>query len=133
MPDEIKAILEDCSHGSAAGRLTFPQVIRNLLHAGVERYHADLQRAETTYYLPDGDSLCVRAHVVAQKPAEAFDPAGIEAALRAIQAKQISYLGFCEQIMKAGCVSYIVSLAGRRAVYYGRTGEVYVEPFPQAA
>jgi glutamate-1-semialdehyde 2,1-aminomutase len=34
---------------------------------------------------------------------------------------------FCEQIAAARCVGYMVSLAGRRAVHYGRTAEVYVE------
>lgn len=31
-----------------------------------------------------------------------------------------------------GCVGYHVSLAGRRAVYYGRSGETHVEQFPPA-
>jgi hypothetical protein len=38
-----------------------------------------------------------------------------------------------EPVAQASCVGYMVPLAGRRAVYYGRTGESYVEPFPAAA
>jgi hypothetical protein len=32
----------------------------------------------------------------------------------------------------AGCVAYMVSLPGRRVVYYGRTGASHVEHFPPA-
>ncbi len=36
------------------------------------------------------------------------------------------------KLMAAGCVGYFVSLAGRRAVYYGRTIDCHVEWFPGA-
>ena len=65
-------------------------------------------------------------------PAQAFSAAGVDAAVRAIQAQTISYKEFCDRIVAAGCVDYIVSLVGRRAVYSGRTGENHVEPFPSA-
>jgi uncharacterized protein YbcV (DUF1398 family) len=51
---------------------------------------------------------------------------------RLIEAGRTKYLTFCRQIMEAGCVGYLVSMQGRRAVYYGRSGETYVEPFPSA-
>jgi hypothetical protein len=41
-----------------------------------------------------------------------------------------AYKGFCEKVLAAGCAGYIVSLAGRRAVYFGRTAETHVELFP---
>ncbi|MEI9903822.1 MAG: DUF1398 family protein [Asticcacaulis sp.] len=81
----------------------------------------------------DGESLVVRTKAIGGKVACDFDAAGVEAAVRAIQRREIGYVEFCEWIAGAGCASYIVSLAGRRAVYYGRTGETFVEPFPQAA
>ena len=130
MQDLTRAILEDCTTGSDEERLTFPQVVGNLMSAGIERYHADLQRAEKTYYLPSGESAVLATHRVDETPAATFHAAGVEAAVRAIQAGRIKYIEFCERILRAGCVSYIVSLAGRRAVYYGRSGETYVEPFP---
>ncbi len=34
-------------------------------------------------------------------------------------------------MMDAGCAGYFVSLIGRRAVYFGRTAETHVEPFPR--
>ncbi len=133
MQDLTLAILEDCTQGSDEERLTFPQVVGNLTSAGIERYHADLQRSEKTYYLPSGESQVLKTHVIDARAAGDFSPAGVADAVRAIQKGQIKYIEFCERIHKAGCVSYIVSLAGKRAVYYGRTGEAYVEMFPGTA
>ncbi|ESQ90563.1 hypothetical protein ABAC460_08735 [Asticcacaulis sp. AC460] len=131
MTTAFRAIAEDCTKGSDEERLTFPDVLGKLAAVGVERYHADLQRAEKTYYLADGTSEIVTTQPIAEPAATAFDAAGIEAAVRASQSGTIKYKEFCVRILKAGCVAYIVSLAGRRAVYYGRTGETHVELFPQ--
>jgi uncharacterized protein YbcV (DUF1398 family) len=56
----------------------------------------------------------------------------VEQAVRATQRGEIRYREFCRRIAAAGCVGYFVSLAGRRAVYYGRTIDTYVERFPDA-
>ena len=109
--------------------MTFPQVVGALARVGIERYVADLQRAEKTYYLPSGESRTVKAHAT-RTVATGFSASGVDAAVRAIQAGRIDYKTFCEQIAESGCVGYHVSLAGRRAVYYGRTGECHVEHFP---
>jgi hypothetical protein len=37
-----------------------------------------------------------------------------------------------QRVLEAGCVGYIASMAGRRVVYYGRTGDNHVEWFPGA-
>lgn len=130
MDAEVKAIMEECSAASSDGRITFPEVVRKLMEAGVERYHADLRRAEITYYLPDGDSHVVKSTFANGNPAQDFSAEGVLAAIRAVQGKRLTYKEFCEQIVAAGCVDYSVSLVGRRAVYFGRTGESHVELFP---
>lgn len=132
MKSDVIAVIEDCTKGSDEARLAFPEVVARLAAAGVERYHADLQRAEKTYYLPDGASHVAANAPVAAVPAQAFSAAGVDAAVRAVQARAVDYKGFCERIVEAGCVGYLVSIAGRRAVYYGRDGETHVEPFPPA-
>ena len=33
--------------------------------------------------------------------------------------------------MSAGCIGYMVWIAGRHVSYFGRQGEVYIEPFPK--
>jgi len=130
MNAEAIAAATECTAGSDAGRLTFPQVVGMLVTAGIERYHTDLCRAEKTYYLPDGTSLAVAGATLSASPASGFSAAGIDAALREVQAGKLTYEQFCARIAEAGCVGYHVSLAGRRAVYYGRTGEMHVEMFP---
>ncbi len=82
--------------------------------------------------MPDDESRVLACEAIEGTPALEFSAAGVERAVRAIQAGKLSYRGFCEAISAAGCVSYFVSLAGRRAVYYGRSCESYVEPFPAA-
>ncbi len=119
-----------CTRGSDAGTMTFPEVLARLQGAAVERYTADLVRGEKTYYRTDGDSCVVAGKPVGHQPACAFDATGVEAAIRASQARVIDYAEFCHRVVAAGCVGYVVSLTGRRAVYFGRTGETHVEPFP---
>lgn len=129
---EARAVMEAMTEASDAETITFPEVVKNLMAVQVERYHADLLRAEKVYYLPDGTSHVVAAKPLRGTPAQTFAPTGVAAAVRAVQAQQIRYNEFCDRIAAAGCVGYFVSMAGRRAVYYGRGGDSYVEPFPGA-
>ncbi|MFZ5784108.1 MAG: DUF1398 domain-containing protein [Pseudomonadota bacterium] len=132
MDAQVKAIVSEITAASDEGSLAFPQVVAALGAAGVERYHADLALSTKTYYMPDGTAETVPCHDVG--PAAAvFSAGGVDAAVRAIQAGSIGYRAFCERLAEAGCVGYFVTLAGRRAIYYGRTGDSHVESFPGAA
>jgi uncharacterized protein YbcV (DUF1398 family) len=97
----------------------------------IERYHADLVMGRKTYYLADGDFEDVEGQKFGGA-AMTFSAQGVEKAVHAIQRREIAYREFCRRIADAGCVGYFVSLAGRRAVYYGRTGDEHVEWFPDA-
>jgi uncharacterized protein YbcV (DUF1398 family) len=132
MDTETRNVLSECTRASDEGSMNFPAVVAKLVHAGVERYHTDLLRGERIYYLPNGESEVTPMHRPEASVAASFVPNAIVTALRAVQAGTATYKEFCEDIMAAGCVGYIVSMAGRRAVYYGRTGESYVESFPGA-
>ena len=132
MEAHVKRVMEECTSGSDDGRLTFPQSVKKLIDVGVEQYHADLRRAERTYYLSNDESHVVEAQAIETSPGRDFSAPSVEAAVRAIQANKITYKEFCERIVAAGCVGYLISMPGRRAVYFGRTGESYVEPFPTA-
>ncbi|MEQ8269060.1 MAG: DUF1398 family protein [Parvibaculum sp.] len=132
MNEEARRASEECTRASDEERMSFPEVVGMLMEAGVERYYADLVRHEKTYYMADGASLVTRAKPLAAPAAVPFSPEGVEAAVRAIQAGQIKYGEFCARIAAAGCVAYLVSLTGARAVYYGRTGEAHLELFPAA-
>lgn len=132
MDERTLDVVRGCTRDSDAERVPFPEVVAQLIEAGVERYHADLQRSCKTYYLPSGSSEEVPCHAVEATFAKAFSAARVEAAVRASQRGELGYRAFCRRIAEAGCVGYLVSIAGRRAVYYGRTGETHVELFPDA-
>ena len=44
-----------------------------------------------------------------------------------------THRGFCDQVTAAGCAGYVVSLPGRRVLYFGRSGETHTEYFPGTA
>ena len=131
MDAHVKEAVREMSKASDEERITFPEVVRALIEVDVERYHADLVAGRKTYYLPSGEFEEVEVHKVGGA-AHAFSAVGVEKAVRAIQRQEIAYREFCRLIADAGCVGYFVSLAGRRAVYYGRTGDEHVEWFPGA-
>jgi len=133
MSEDWRQTAQACVDGSDRGTMRFPEVVSRLAAAGVERYVADLVRGDKTFYRPDGASAVVASEPLARVPAARFDAAGVDTAIRAVQAGTVTYGQFCAAIGDAGCVGYLVSLAGRRAVYFGRTGETHVEPFPGAA
>lgn len=128
-PEQI-ATARACHAAAAEGTMTFPEILATLAAAGFEGYHVDYRRGCTRYYLPDGASTDCAAspHAVALP----FAADHIAAAIREAQsdAAGYSYAGFCRKVTAAGCAGYIVSLPGRRVVYYGRTAETHVEHFP---
>jgi len=131
MDDKVKKVVREMSEASDEERITFPEVAKALMEAGIERYHTDLVAGRKTYYLPEGDFEETKS-TIAGGAATTFSAEGVEKAVRAIQRQEIAYREFCRRIADAGCVGYFVSLAGRRAVYYGRTGDEHVEWFPGA-
>lgn len=129
--NQAKAAARWATEESDAERVGFPDVLKRMMEAGIERYHADLVGAVKTYYTPDGAFETVPCHEVGPFSVE-FDAAGVEAAVRSIQRQAIKYREFCKQIAAAGCVGYFVSMVGKRAIYYGRTGDLHTEWFPGA-
>jgi uncharacterized protein YbcV (DUF1398 family) len=110
----------------------FPQVLRRLVGAGVQSYNADLVKLRNTYYGADGEAYD-EALPLADAPAiaPAFDPTAVAATVKSIQRGEIGYAEFLRSIMSSGCAHYEVFIAGRKAMYFGRDGEFYTEPFPQ--
>jgi uncharacterized protein YbcV (DUF1398 family) len=131
MDAHVKDVVREMSEASDEERITFPEVVKALMEVGIERYHADLVTGRKTYYLADGDFEGVEGNKFGGT-AMTFSAEDVEKAVRAIQRQESAYREFCRQIANAGCVGYFVSLAGRRAVYYGRTGDERVEWFPAA-
>ncbi|HEY0301626.1 MAG TPA: hypothetical protein VGC36_09850 [Rhizomicrobium sp.] len=125
--------IADCMKASFADT-PFPAVVQRLHGAGVHSYRADLMKLRTTYY--DAGAQAFDEDIplsAAPRVAVAFAPDAIAATVKAVQRKEIGYAEFLRRIMANGCASYEVFFGGRKAVYVGRDGDVYIEPFPQPA
>ena len=133
MDDRLKQLAADSLHDAEHGTRSFPQIVQALMDAGFESYAIDFRRNTATYYRPDGDSVVVPTRHDATPIAPGFDVPAVKDAIREAQtlAPGYTYPGFCTKVMRAGCVGYVVSFTGRRAVYFGRTAETHVERFPQ--
>jgi uncharacterized protein YbcV (DUF1398 family) len=132
MNSELTARLQETAALSLAAKITFPEVVARLMEYGVERYHTDYSRQETTYYLTDGDSAVVSTPHPSHPVSDAFSAAGVEAAVRQSQGNEHTYTDFVRKTMAAGCVGYFVLITGRRAIYFGRRGETHTELFPSS-
>lgn len=128
-PDLINN-LEHCSQASFSGELTFPQIVERLSSIGIERYHADYTRREKTYYFANGDSHVVAFGPIPYSIGREFRADEVIAAIKQSQQNEHTYEEFIARTMKAGCVGYFVQITGKRALYFGRQGEIHTELFP---
>lgn len=125
-------VLHDCLIGALQGRTSFPETVRRMHAVGVERYRADLVRLEKLHYSADGETHLeiIPLEDAPAIPVELSAPE-IQSALANIQQGAIRYPEFLRRIMRAGVTEYTVSIVGKRAIYTGRTGDFYIEPFPE--
>lgn len=126
-----RKVLEDCDRLAFENKLNFPESIQRMAATGVERYRADLARLKKMHYSADGETQEV--HMPLENPpaiAEEFNENGVKDALKAIQNGRIDYGEFLREIMTAGVSDYGVWLRGRKAIYFSRVGDFYVENFP---
>lgn len=125
------AVILECTRQAFANEMTFPQTVAALAKIGIERYSADLTRLEKMHYNAAGDSLADPLPLAdAPDIGDSWSADGVIAAVRSIQQGQIDYPEFLRQIMIAGCPLYWVYLSGRKAIYFGRRGEMHIENFP---
>ncbi|MBI2803281.1 MAG: DUF1398 family protein [Gammaproteobacteria bacterium] len=124
------ATIEECAKRSHDGSIDFGSVVMKLMSVGVESYHADYRRGETTYYLPNGDSHVVAFPTSHATIAENFVASEIQAAVRGAQTGTVKYPEFKTRTMAAGCVGYCVWIVGGTVQYFGRRGQVHTEHFP---
>lgn len=128
----IEDVVKECKKLSFGQKNAFPEVIKKLTEAGIERYYADLVRLENTYY---GKSLeTYRDQMLldgAKDIEEDFSKEGIRSAIAESQGGEIDFATFLQRAMKSGVVSYTVFIKGAQVHYFGRKGEVWVEHFPR--
>ena len=133
MDAETVAVAQSCLDAAHDGTLGFPEIIGTLMEAGFEGYAVNYRTGAQTFYLPDGGSVALPIHPCPGRVAARFQPEEMEALVRWAQSGDpaYSYRAFSERAKRAGCAGYLVSFPGRRAVYFGRTGETHVELFPR--
>ncbi len=130
MHQEALAMMHECARLSDQGKITFPEVVRKLTQVGVERYHTDLCVQEHVYYMPNGETHVEPMDLPPWPVAKDFSEEWMKLAIQAIQSGEIHYMEFLRRIMLAGCVGYFVLLAGHKVQYFGRKGEIHIEPIP---
>jgi uncharacterized protein YbcV (DUF1398 family) len=105
--------------------------VQRLVGAGVKSYTADLVKLRNTYYDGDGEAYDEALPLEDGPPiAPAFDGVAVAATVKSIQRGEIGYAEFLRRIMASGCSHYEVFIAGRKAMYFGRDGDFYTDPFP---
>ena len=118
--------------GSESGTLSFPASLKMLTNAGFDGYAVDFRRSARTYYTRDGQSIELATRPTPTPVGERFEVEVLREQIR--QAVELrpgyTYPGFCARIAQAGCAGYLVSLLGKRVLYYGRSGETHTEYFP---
>ena len=121
------------NEGAESGTMTFPESVRMLMAAGFDGYAVDFRRSTRIYYGPGDETIALDAHRT-EPVAERFDATAIKEAIGEAQAlvPGYTYKGFCAKVARAGCSGYLVSLIGKRALYWGRDGQTHTESFPGA-
>jgi uncharacterized protein YbcV (DUF1398 family) len=132
MTTNWKELARATLEGSESGTMTFPQSLRVLMEAGFDGYAVDFRRSTRTYYMPNGEALELKTGPTPTPVVDTFDASLVKEAIREAQAlvPGYTYKGFCAKVAWAGCGGYVVSLLGRRVLYYGRTCETHTEYFP---
>ncbi len=130
---EKEKIAQTALDSAYDGRLSFPEIIGLLAQNGFEGYLMDFRAHQATYYASDGDTASFPTPASEAEIGEDFDVAAVKTSIQKAQANgaNYTYRGFVHEIKSAGCAGYIVSIAGERVVYFGRTAEMHTEHFPK--
>lgn len=126
-------VIKECTALSLAEQITFPEVLRKLAGAGVERYIADLVGQQKLSYGVNGETYTGALAFDGPTIPGQLDATAVAATIKDIQQGRIKYREFLRRVMEAGCSHYEVFITGRQAIYFGRDGSQHIERFPQAA
>lgn len=130
MDSKIVDTIQRCVEASHRGAISFGEVVGALMQQGVESYRVDFRTRVADYYLPSGETHSVPFREQASSIADTFDAQAIAAAVQGAQRGEVKYPEFVERSVRAGCVGYVVWIAGRHVSYFGRRGETHIERFP---
>lgn len=127
-------IIVATARASLDGSISFPEVVSQLLAAGVEYYHVDYAALRKTFYGADGGVVMTPIDFERLPPvAASFDSAALRADILDSQRNGQKYRDFTLRAMEAGMMGYFAFLRGKRVTYFGRQGDQHTEWFPGAA
>jgi uncharacterized protein YbcV (DUF1398 family) len=122
------------ARGTLSGSMSFPDVVAQLLAAGVEYYHVDFIGMRKTFYSADGGIVVTGILYEGLPPVSAeFDRTALRADILDSQQKNQPYREFTRRAMAAGVQGYFAFLRGKRVTYWGGGGDQHTEWFPGAS
>lgn len=126
-------VITEAARATLDGSMAFPEVVRRLIATGVEYYHVDYVALRKTFYSAAGDVVTMSiTYEGLPSVADAFDTAGLRAAILDSQRHGQHYRDFTRRAMEAGVQGYIAFLRGQRVIYWARGGDQHTEWFPGA-
>src|SRR5688572_24540375 len=100
--------IHQVAHATLAGTIPFPEVVKQLITAGVEYYHVDYVALRKTFYGPAGDVVITPIPYDDLPPVAAtFDAAALRAAILDSQKSGQKYRDFSRRAIAAGVQGYI--------------------------
>ncbi len=124
-------IITETARKTLDGKMSFPEVVGQLLAAGVEYYHVDYVGLRKTFYSAEGDAVVTPINYEGLPPvATDFDTAALRADILDSQRNGQKFRDFTRRAMTAGAQAYFAFLRGQRVTYFGRQGEQHTECFP---
>src|ERR1700735_4239417 len=112
-----KQVIHELAIATQQGKMTFPQVVKGLLEAGVESYLVDFAVKQKTHYLTDGTTHTVPLILDPSRIAAEFNSAELVAAIRGAQADTVRYPEFVERSTAAGVIGYWGFLHCKKGIY----------------
>jgi uncharacterized protein YbcV (DUF1398 family) len=124
-------IITKTARATLEGTIAFPDVVGQLVDAGVEYYHVDYVGMRKTFYGADGDEVVTPiGYERLPKVAPDLDLTALRNNIRDSQINGQKFRDFTRRAMEAGIQSYYAFLRGKRVIYMGRQGDQHTEWFP---
>jgi uncharacterized protein YbcV (DUF1398 family) len=125
-------LITEVARKTLDGTMSFPEVVGQLLTAGVEYYHVDYVAMKKTFYSTEGDMVVTPINYEGL-PAVApeFSLEAVRADILDSQRNGQKYRDFTRRAMEAGVQGYFAFLRGKRVTYFGRQGDQHTEWFPK--
>ena len=111
-------MIAQAAAGTLTGALAFPEVVAQLLAAGVEYYHVDYATLQKTFYGASGAAVVTPIKYEGLPSiATDLDAAALRANILDSQRNNQPYREFTRRAMSAGVQGYFAYLRGQRVTY----------------